>query len=94
MSIDYCFESSSNTGPPQFRGPYLQEKFLRLVELEEEKKEQIKLKCWAGFATEEKMRDELKFSASIPQKQISMSLFFIISKQVKIVCFHHVVARL
>ena len=49
----------------EFRGPYLQEKFVRLVEIEDEKKEQIKLKCWAGFATEDKMRDELKYSASI-----------------------------
>ena len=58
--------------------PYLQEKFLRLVEIEEEKKEQIKLKCWAGYATEEKMRDTLKYSASIPQKYL---LSCIISKQ-------------
>ena len=36
------------------------------MELSEEKKEQVKLKCWAGYATEEKMRDDLKFSQPLP----------------------------
>ena len=74
----------------EFRGPYLQEKFVRLVEIGDEKKEQIKLKCWAGFATEDKMRDELKYSASIPQKYL---LSFIIRKQERY-NVHHVVAHL
>ncbi len=38
------------------------------MELSEEKKEQVKLKCWAGYATEEKMRDDLKFSQPLPLK--------------------------
>lgn len=36
------------------------------MELSEEKKEQVKLKCWAGYATEDKMRDDLKFSQPLP----------------------------
>ena len=43
-----------------------QEKLIKLVEIQEEKKEQVKLKCWAGYATEEKMITELKYPASLP----------------------------
>ena len=46
--------------------PVPQEKFLKLVEIQEEKKEQVKLRCWAGWATEEKMKEELKFSPNLP----------------------------
>ena len=37
-----------------------QERFLQHVQMVEEDKEQVKFKCWAGWASEEKMREELK----------------------------------
>lgn len=40
--------------------PLRQEKFLQHVQMVEEDKEQVKFKCWAGWASEEKMREELK----------------------------------
>ena len=40
----------------------LQVTFLKMVELREEKKEKVELKCWAGFATEDKMREVLKLT--------------------------------
>lgn len=33
---------------------------MKLVQIRSEKKEQIKYKCWAGWASEDKMRDTLK----------------------------------
>ena len=42
-----------------------QEEFIKLVQIEEEKKEQVKYKCWAGWASEDKMRDELKIKEPI-----------------------------
>ena len=38
----------------------LQEEFVKLVKIKEENKEEVKYKCWAGWASEEKMRDVLK----------------------------------
>jgi len=43
------------------------EKFLKLVELSEERKEEVKLRCFAGFATEERLRTEFK----VPQTKIN-----------------------
>lgn len=40
--------------------PLRKEKFLQHVQMVEEDKEQVKFKCWAGWASEEKMREELK----------------------------------
>ena len=37
----------------------LKERFVILVTSVTEQKEQVKLKCWAGWASEDKMRDEL-----------------------------------
>ena len=37
-----------------------QEEFVRLVQIQEENKQQVKYKCWAGWASEDKMRDVLK----------------------------------
>ena len=42
-----------------------QDDFIRLEEISEEKRESIELKCWAGFATEEKLQ-EMKLSALEP----------------------------
>ena len=36
------------------------ETFITNVTLSFEKKEEVQMKCWAGWASEEKMRDELK----------------------------------
>ena len=33
---------------------------MKLVQIRSEKKEQFKYKCWAGWASEDKMRDTLK----------------------------------
>ena len=33
---------------------------MKLVTLEETKQEQVEMKCWAWWASEEKMRDTLK----------------------------------
>ena len=38
----------------------LQDDFVKLVTLREEKQEMVKMKCWAGWASEDKMRDILK----------------------------------
>ncbi len=38
---------------------------MKLVQIREEKKEQVKYKCWAGWASEDKMRDTLKIKESI-----------------------------
>lgn len=37
-----------------------QEAFVKLVEIKEKKEEQVQMKCWAGWASEDKMRDTLK----------------------------------
>mmetsp|Transcript_39505 Transcript_39505/g.85259 ORF Transcript_39505/g.85259 Transcript_39505/m.85259 type:complete len:531 (+) Transcript_39505:45-1637(+) len=36
------------------------EEFVKMVKIQEENKEQVQYKCWAGWASEEKMRDTLK----------------------------------
>lgn len=38
----------------------LKDKFVSLVQMVSEQKEQVTYKCWAGWASEDKMRDELK----------------------------------
>lgn len=37
-----------------------QDTFVKLVTMEEKKEEQVQMKCWAGWASEDKMRDTLK----------------------------------
>lgn len=33
---------------------------MKLVTIEEKNKEKVQFKCWAGWASEDKMRDQLK----------------------------------
>ena len=44
---------------------HVQEKFIQNVMMIQEDKEQVKFKCWAGFASEDKMRDELKMKENL-----------------------------
>lgn len=39
---------------------YWQEAFVKMVLIQEERSEKVKYRCWAGWASEEKMRDVLK----------------------------------
>lgn len=43
----------------------VQATFIKVVEIEVEKREQVKIKVKAQWATEEKMRDTLKLSAKL-----------------------------
>lgn len=51
--------------------PLLQEQFVKLVAIRDESKEQVKYKCWAGWASEDKMRDTLKIKEWASQCYIS-----------------------
>ena len=42
----------------------MQERFITMVKMVSEQKEQVKFKCWAGWASEDKMRDELHMKES------------------------------
>lgn len=44
--------------------PKMQERFITMVNIVSEQKEQVKFKCWAGWASEDKMRDELHMKES------------------------------
>lgn len=47
----------------------LQDAFVKLVEIRQERKEQVQYKCWAGWASEDKMRDTLKIKEWDPYNQ-------------------------
>lgn len=53
----------------------LQEEFVKLVKIQEESKEQVQYKCWAGWASEEKMRDALKI------KELASYIFVYLSRK-------------
>ncbi len=44
-----------------------QETFIKLVTIKEKKEEQVQMKCWAGWASEDKMRDSLKIKELVSQ---------------------------
>lgn len=52
--------SAGKTTLNAFKCFRFQERFIQNVQMTEEDKEQVKFRCWAGWASEDKMRDELK----------------------------------
>ena len=42
-----------------------QERFVSMVTAVSEQKEQVKFKCWAGWASEDKMRDDLHMKENL-----------------------------
>ena len=78
MSSHYSFSSHQSSPIQRLPG---QDVFVKLVTLQEKKEEQVQMKCWAGWASEDKMRDTLKIKEL--GSQVGIGLAWKSQKQIK-----------